>query len=261
MAGRLRKCECSSNTLDGCVQIEIYADVVCPWSYLGKRRLEVALAGSPLGPEAILRWRPFQLDPDAPRTSQPLMTWLARRLGGPGNARAAADEVIRIGSAEGLTFDYDRAVIGNTFDAHRLLWFADQPEAVFFGATADTQPELVEALHRAHFADGLDLTDHDVLVALAAGVDLDPDRVAALLSSREGTADVRGHLARAYDLGITSVPTFVFAGTYAVTGAQDARAMTSVLAEVARRERLTPTAGALIPHQRTAVADGDARVG
>jgi predicted DsbA family dithiol-disulfide isomerase len=252
------------------VQIEIYADVVCPWCYLGKRRLEAALAGSPFE-EAVLRWRPFQLDPDAPRTSEPLMRWLTRRLGGPDQARAAAEEVTRIAEQEGLTVDYDRAVIANTFDAHRLIWFADQPEAVFFGASADTQSELVEALHQAHFTDGLDVADHDVLVALAAGVGLDPDRVARLLSSREGTADVRGHLARAHDLGITSTPTFVFAGTYAVTGAQDVRTMASVLADVARRERLAPTA-AHIPQQRPAPTaglwppepagwDGDARVG
>jgi predicted DsbA family dithiol-disulfide isomerase len=248
--------------LDGRVQIEIYADIVCPWCYLGTRRLEAALATSPFASEAILRWRPFQLDPDAPQKSEPLMTWLSRRLGGPERARAEADQVTRVAAAEGLTFDYHRAVIGNTFDAHRLLWLADQPEAVFFGAGADTQPELAEALHQAHFTDGLDVADHDVLTALAAGVGLDPDRVSRLLSTREATADVRGHLARAYDLGITSVPTFVFAGTYAVSGAQDVRAMTSVLAEVARRERLAPTAGALIPQQRTApAADGDARVG
>src|SRR5690606_25454987 len=125
--------------------------------YLGKRRLEAALAGSPRTSEPVLRWRPFQLDPDAPRTAEPLMSWLARRFGGSERARAAAEEVTRIGAAEGLVFDYDRAVSVNTFDAHRLLWFADQPEAVFFGATADTQPELVEVLHRAHFTDGLDL--------------------------------------------------------------------------------------------------------
>lgn len=218
-----------------------------------------------------MRWRPFQLDPDAPRTGEPLMRWLSRRLGGPDQARATAEEVTRIAAEEGLTFDYDRAVMVNTFDAHRLLWFADQPEAVFFGATADTQSDLVEALHRAHFTDGLDVADHDVLVALAAGVGLDPDRVASLLASREGTADVRGHLARAHDLGITSTPTFVFAGTYAVTGAQGVRTMSSILAEVARRERLAPTA-AHIPQPRTAPAaglwppepagwDGDARVG
>ena len=243
------------------MQIEIYADVVCPWCYLGKRRLEAALAQSTFASDAILRWRPFQLDPDASRTGEPLMRWLTRRFGGPDQARAAAAQVTRVAAAEGMTFDYDRAIITNTFDAHRLLWFADQPQAVFFGATAETQPELVEALHRAHFTDGLDLSDHDVLIALAEEVGLDPERVARLLATREATADVRGQLARAYDLGITSVPTFIFAGTYSVSGAQDARTMSSILAEVARRERLAPTVAALVPQQRTApIADGDTRV-
>ncbi len=165
------------------MQIEIYADVVCPWCYLGKRRLEAALAQSTFASDAILRWRPFQLDPEAPSSGEPLMRWLGRRFGGPDQARAAADQVTRIAAAEGMTFDYDRAIITNTFDAHRLLWFADQPEAVFFGATADTQPELVEAMHRAHFTDGLDLGDHAVLISLADEVGLDPDRVARLLGA------------------------------------------------------------------------------
>ncbi|HEY7223323.1 MAG TPA: DsbA family oxidoreductase [Micromonosporaceae bacterium] len=243
------------------MQIEIYADVVCPWCYLGKRRLEAALARSPFATDAVLRWRPFQLDPELPRAGQPLMTWLARRLGGPEAARAEVAKVSRVAMAEGLSLDYDRALIANTFDAHRLLWFADQPESVFAGATADTQPELVEALHRAHFIEGRDVGDPEVLVAVAEEVGLEGERVGRLLGSREATADVRGQLARAYDLGITSVPTFVFAGTYAVTGAQDMTAMTAVLADVARRERLAPTVSTLVPRQRIApAADGDTRV-
>lgn len=242
------------------MQIEIYADVVCPWCYLGKRRLEAALARSPFAADAVLRWRPFQLDPDAARTSVPLMASLARRLGGVEHARAEARRVTGIAAAEGLRFDYDRAIAANTFDAHRLLWFADQPESVFAGGGADTQPELVEALHRAHFSHGLDIGDPDVLVDLAEEVGLDPERVGRLLRSREATADVRGQLARAHDLRITSVPTFVFAGTYTVTGAQDVRTMAAALEEVARRERFAPST-AFVPRQRTApAADGDTRV-
>ena len=255
------ECEGSSQTLDPTVHIEIYADMVCPWCYLGKRRLEAALAESPFGADAVLRWRPFQLDPNLPREGQPLLGWLGRRFGGEDRARAMMAQATRAAAADGLSFDFDRAIIANTFDAHRLLWFADQPETVVFGATADTQPDLVEALHRAHFTDGLDLGSREVLVSLAAEVGLDEDRVRRLLFSTEATADVRGQLARSHDLGITSVPTFVFAGTYAVTGAQDARTMRSVLTEVARRERLVPTVSALIPQQRTApVADDDTRV-
>jgi predicted DsbA family dithiol-disulfide isomerase len=132
---------------------------------------------------------------------------------------------------------------------------------VVFGAAADTQPELARALHRAHFTEGQDIASPDVLVRLASEVDLDPDRVLDLLNSTEGTADVRAQLARAHDLGIAAVPTFIFAGKYAVTGAQSTDTFASVLTEVARRERLAPTVGTLIPQQRTApAAEDDTRV-
>jgi predicted DsbA family dithiol-disulfide isomerase len=243
------------------VEIEIYSDVVCPWCYLGTARLEAALASMDLTADVVLRWRAFQLDPQTPRTAQPVLRWLGARYGGEERARQMLSHVSELMRAEDLVFDVDRAVIANTFDAHRLLWFADQPSAVVFGATADTQPQLARALHRAHFTDGQDIASVDVLVRLATELDLDPDRVRDLLNSTEGTADVRAQLARAHDLGISSVPTFIFAGKYAVSGAQPTETFASVLAEVARREKLTPTVGSLIPQQRTApAAEDDTRV-
>jgi predicted DsbA family dithiol-disulfide isomerase len=236
------------------VEIEIYSDVVCPWCYLGKARLDAALRS--VEADAVLRWRAYQLDPDTPRTGQPLIEWLGRRFGGADRARAAMARVTAVASAEGLTLDFDRALIANTFDAHRLLWFADQPEAVFSGATADTQPDLAEALHRAHFTEGRDIGSPTVLTEVAAEQGLDPERVQRLLATTEGVAEVRGQSARAADLGITSVPTFIFAGRYAVTGAQDAATLQAVLAEVARREGQTSTGG-LIPTQRSAPACED----
>jgi predicted DsbA family dithiol-disulfide isomerase len=246
--------------LDYGVEIEIYSDVVCPWCYLGKRRLDAALASfddDPYAGEVTLRWRPFQLDPDAPRDGRPLLGWLGTRFGGEARARAAMAHVTSVGAAEGLRFDLDRATAGNTFDAHRLLWFADQPEAVFFGAFADTQPRLAEALHRAHFTEGLDICSHDVLASLAVEIGLEADRVRRLLGSNEGTADVRAQIAQSHDLGITSVPTFVFAGKYAVTGAQDPSVLRSVIDEVGRREGMVPTLRSLIPSQRPAPASED----
>lgn len=241
------------------MEIEIYSDVVCPWCYLGTARLQRALATSDLHSDVVLRWRAFQLDPSAPSVGEPLLPWLAPRFGGVERARQVQAHVAALADAEGLHLDFDRALIANTFDAHRLLWFADQPEAVMFGATADTQPELAEALYRAHFTDGLDVSSHQVLAGLAADVDLDPDRVGDLLASTEGTADVRGQLAYGHDLGITAAPTFVFAGKYAVSGARDD--FTGILSEVARREHLTPTTSSLIPQQRRApAADDDTRV-
>lgn len=244
------------------MEIEIYSDVVCPWCYLGKARLEAALRsfGDSFDGEVTLHWRAFQLDPDAPRDGRPLLEWLGPRFGGHDRARQAMAHLTATAAAEGLHLDFDRALIANTFDAHRLLWFADQPEAVVFGAHAETQPELAEELHRAHFTEGLDIASVDHLVAVAARVGLDEERARQLLGSTEGTADVRAQIAQAHDLGITSVPTFVFAGKYAVTGAQAAETLRSVIEEVALREGLAP-ALAYIPSQRAQpAADDDSRV-
>jgi predicted DsbA family dithiol-disulfide isomerase len=232
------------------VEIEIYSDVVCPWCYLGKTRLDAALAT--YDGEVTVRWRAFQLDPDTPHECRPLLPWLGERVGGIDRARQMMGHITSLAAADGLPLDFERALIANTFDAHRLLWFADQPETVFFGAGPDTQAELAEALHRAHFIDGLDIGSFDVLVDLAETAGLNGSRVRDFLASTEGTADVRAQIAHAHDVGITSVPTFVFAGKYAVTGAQDVATLRSVLAEVTRREGMTPTLRKLIPSQRTA---------
>jgi predicted DsbA family dithiol-disulfide isomerase len=238
------------------VEIEIYSDVVCPWCYLGAARLDAALAT--YDGDVTLRWRPFQLDPHAPRTPRPLMRWLSDRFGGEDRARQLTVHVTRLAEREGLHLDFERAVISNTFDAHRLLWFADLPEAVLFGAGPDTQQELAGSLHRAHFSSGSDIGDVDVLVDSAERVGLAGARVRQLLTTTEGTADVRGLLAQAHDLGITSVPTFVFAGRFGVTGAQETSVLRQFLDDVARRDSLTE-GSPLLPTQRAAsetVADG-----
>jgi predicted DsbA family dithiol-disulfide isomerase len=241
------------------VEIEIYADVVCPWCYLGKTRLEAALAT--YDGEVTVRWRAFQLDPDTPHECQPLLAWLGRRYGGLERARQMVAHVTEVAAADGLELDFERAVIANTFHAHRLLWFADQPETVVFGAGPDTQSELAEALQRAHFTLGRDIGSVAELVDVAAEVGLDPERTHQFLTSNEGTADVRAQIAHAHDVGITSVPTFVFEGRYAVTGAQDLATLRSVLQEVARREGMAPTVNSLIPKQRnTAPHEDDASV-
>jgi predicted DsbA family dithiol-disulfide isomerase len=234
--------------LDFGVEIEIYSDVVCPWCYVGKARLDAALATYQA--DVTLRWRAFQLDPTLPSDGRPLLDWLALRFGSVDRVRQAMAHVTAMAEGEGLRLDFGRALIANSFDAHRLLWFADQPEAVAFGAGPETQPELVDALHRAHFTDGRDIGATAVLVDVAEEVGLEPGRVHRLLESTEGTADVRGQTSRAYDLGITSVPTFLFAGGYLVTGAQPTPVLQEVLDEVARREGLTPSLRSAIPDQR-----------
>jgi predicted DsbA family dithiol-disulfide isomerase len=213
------------------MNIEIYSDVVCPWCYIGLARLRTALATFP--GEVVLRWRPFQLDPGARR--EPVPRRLARKFGGEGAARDAIARATDAAAAAGLAFDYDRAIAADTFDAHRLLWFADQPGTVVFGATADTQLALAEALHRAHFTDGLDVAAPEVLTSLAVDAGLDGPRVRQVLASDEGAAEVRAEMAQAHELGITAVPTFVFADRYAVTGAHPAPTLRSVLDQVVEK--------------------------
>jgi len=217
------------------LDIEIYSDIVCPWCYIGAARLRAAVAGFLGGrfpADVVLRWRPFQLDPGAVR--EPVADRLARKFGGEAAARAAIARASAAGASEGLEFDYDRAVRADTFDAHRLLWFADIPEAVVFGADADTQPRLADLLYRAHFRDGLDVSAHDVLTSLAADVGLDGQRVRALLTSDEGADEVRRGLAEAHAMGINAVPTFVFDGRYAVVGAHEASTLRGVLDQAQR---------------------------
>lgn len=205
------------------MEIDIYSDVVCPWCYIGARRLARALESDP-GP-VTLRWRAFQLDPSAPTTPQPVIDALAPKFGGPDRVRGVFERTTAVAASEGLEFHFDRAVIANTFDAHRLIWFA---------GSAGKQADVVEALHRAHFTEGLDVASPWVLASVANSVDL--DGAAAFLSSDAGVAEVRADLDNARELGITGVPAFVFAGKYLVTGAQDPSTLRGALDEVRRRE-------------------------
>ncbi|BCJ71732.1 disulfide isomerase [Catellatospora sp. IY07-71] len=209
------------------VQIEIYSDVVCPWCWIGEQRLLKALDGFTEPVE--LTWRAFQLDPSA--ESGPLVRWLGRRYGGEATVQRMFAQVTEVGRGEGLTMNFDRAINANTFDAHRLIWWAGQ---------RGEQRPMVEALHRAHFTDGADLGSRDALAAVAAGLGHDEQGVRELLDSAEGVAEVQHELATGRELGITGVPMFVFAGKYAISGAQDPSTLREVLDEVRRRESGSP---------------------
>ncbi|MEV1070926.1 DsbA family oxidoreductase [Micromonospora parva] len=207
------------------MEIEIYADVICPWCYIGKRRLDEALASYP--GEVTVHYRPFQLDPSPVPQPLPLVQALAGKFGGPGRARQMVDHVTQVAAADGLRLDYDRAVIANTFEAHRLVsWASDQ------GRAAD----MVEALYQAHFNHGVDIGSREALATLAGEVGLDAADARRFLDSDERVADVTAALAHAQALGITSVPTFVLAGKYAVSGAQEVQTLLAALAEVEQRE-------------------------
>ncbi|WP_038842397.1 DsbA family oxidoreductase [Salinispora arenicola] len=206
------------------MEIDIYADLVCPWCYLGKRRLEQALAS--YDGVVTVRYRPFQLDPSPVPEPLPLLDTLAAKFGGRGRAQQMADQVARAAAGAGIEFDFDRALAANTFDAHRLVAWATE-----HGRAGET----VEALHRSHFRDGIDIGARPALAAIAGEAGLDATAAHAFLESDGQVAQVHTELAAARELGITSVPTFVLAGRYAVTGAQESPTLLAALTEVRRQ--------------------------
>ena len=213
------------------VRIEVFADLVCPWCYIGQRRLDRAvssLAADADFPGAEIVHRPFQLDPHAPRgRAEPVLDAYARKFGGPERAAASIARVTDVARAEGLEFHLDRAVRPNTADAHRLLWWALRTA----GQTA--QHDLNEQLMAAYFTDGEDLGDAAVLVARAARCGLDPGAARQALVDEEGVEALAVALQQAADLGITAVPTFVVNSRWSIPGAQDEEYFVHVLRRVA----------------------------
>jgi predicted DsbA family dithiol-disulfide isomerase len=207
------------------VDIQVWSDVICPWCYLGKRRLEKALTEFP--GDVKVTYRAYQLDPSPVPQGLPIKEALAAKFGGMAQADQMFGHVTAVAAADGLTLDFDRAIAANTFDAHRLIaWAAGQ----------DRQTGMLEALQRAHFQDGIDVGSHPALAHVAASIGLDGAAALAYLASDAGTGAVNADLEEARELGITSVPTFVVDGKYAVQGAQESATLVAALEEITRRE-------------------------
>jgi predicted DsbA family dithiol-disulfide isomerase len=192
--------------------IEIVHDLVCPWCFLGTRRLLRTLRRRPdLLVELV--WRSFLLNPDMPRTGMARPDYVVRKFGGEDRARRLYASIAEIGRAEGVPFRFDR--ISRTpcsVDAHRLARYA---------ARQGYADAMVEALFAAYFADGQDIGDPRVLASVAAGCGLDPTAVRRYLATDEDSDGVYADNLRAHRLGINGVPCFVVAGRHAIAGAQE----------------------------------------
>jgi predicted DsbA family dithiol-disulfide isomerase len=208
------------------VRVEIVSDVVCPWCYIGKRRFEAALARFPGRDRVEVVWRPYQLDPRAPRQPSPALDVYARKFGGPAEAVRIVEHLTQVAADVGLEFRMDRALRANTFDAHRLLAWAEP---------RGRQGELAERLFQAYFCEGLDVGDPGTLARLAGDVGLDEAAATAMLQSADGVAELHEALAGAADRGISAVPTFVFQGRFGVPGAQEPDTLLAMLERVAER--------------------------
>lgn len=205
------------------MRIEIWSDVVCPWCYIGKRRLEQALTDFEHADEVEVVWRSYQLDPTAPRESVSTVEALGAKFpGGPDQVRQMLARTREVAAAEGLEFG-GATLHSNTVDAHRLLHLA----LAEGGPTL--QGALKEAFLAAHFVANRDLGDPAVLAEVAAAAGLPSTRVAQVLASDEYADAVRADIEQARSFGATGVPFFVVDRKYGVSGAQPAEAFSEVL--------------------------------
>lgn len=216
------------------MRVDVWSDVVCPFCYIGKRRLEAALAGLPHSDSVEVVWHAFQLLPDlVTDPARNAVQNMAERKGWPmAYARQVAGELTALAAADGLAFHYEQTRVANTFDAHRLQHFA---------TTQGKGDAMAEALFKAFFTDGRNIADPDTLAALASSVGLQESQAREVLASDAHAEDVRRDIDRALQLGVTGVPFFVIDGRYAVSGAQDSsifrQALQRALADSNARER------------------------
>jgi predicted DsbA family dithiol-disulfide isomerase len=202
------------------IAVEVFSDVICPWCYIGKRRLESALRMvGDVGAE--VRWLPFELNPQMPPQGMERRAYRAAKFGSWERAAALDAQVAEAGRSEGLAFAFDRIErTPNTLEAHRLIALAYR-EGV--------QDAVVEAIFRAYFTEGRDLSLRTTLLDAAAGAGLDRARATRWLEGDEGTAEVQAEEARGRLIGVGGVPHFVIGGRLAFSGARDAGAMAAAL--------------------------------
>ncbi|MFC0533740.1 DsbA family oxidoreductase [Phytohabitans kaempferiae] len=208
------------------MKIEVWSDVICPWCYIGKRRLQTALARFEHAGDVRVTWRSFQLDPSQQRgDNRPTTEMLATKYGVPAaQAQTMQDRVTALAAEEGLSYHLDRSLTANTFDAHRLTHFA---------AARDAADAIHERLFRAALVEGEAVDDTDTLVRIATDAGLPADEARAVIEGDAYTAEVHEDIRTARKLGATGVPFFVFNRTYGISGAQPIEAFLATLEKAA----------------------------
>ena len=214
------------------IQVEIWSDIACPFCYIGKRRLEMALAQFPHQDQVEVQWRSFELAPNEPTLlNQNLHEVLAERKGmSVPQARQMSSQVAQHAASVGLTFDFEHVVPANTFNAHRLIHLA---------AAHNRQDAMKERLLRAYFTESQNIDDLPTLLKLAAEVGLDTTETQQALASNAYAQEVRHDEYQARQIGVRGVPYFVFDNKYAVSGAQPSELFREVLEKVWAEARPT----------------------
>ena len=231
------------------LDVQIWSDIACPWCYVGKRRLETALARFPHREDVAVSWRAFELDPSAPRVRDPAISYAQRLADKYGTSVTQAEAMIRsmteTAAADGLDFRFDTIRPGNTFDAHRVLHLA---------AARGKGDAAKERFLRAYLSEGEPIGDPEALIRLASEVGLDGDEVRATLAGDAYAREVRHDQAEAQAMGIRGVPFFVFDRRYGVSGAQPSEVLLRVLTRV--WDELPETAPVVIAEGAVCGPDG-----
>ncbi|MBX3331300.1 MAG: DsbA family oxidoreductase [Nitrospira sp.] len=209
------------------LMVEVYSDVVCPWCYVGKRRLERALHQMRDTVKTQVAWRPFQLNPTMPKNGMDRTVYLEAKFGSLNVFGEMEQRLVEAGKTEQMSFAFQKIMkTPNTLPAHRLIWYA---------GIQGHQDAVVERLFRGYFEEGRDIGSFTVLVELADQAGLKAEQ---FLESEEGTAEVKAEESVGHKLGIRAVPYFVVDKIYGISGAQPIEVFVSTL-EKARTNRST----------------------
>ncbi|MEP1930355.1 MAG: DsbA family oxidoreductase [Roseibium sp.] len=202
------------------ITVDVVSDVMCPWCYIGKRRLEAALKSVPDIP-VLVRWHPFQLDATLPKSGKDRQQYLSDKFGGMDNANAFYSQIKAAGLEEGINFAFDDIKLSpNTLDCHRLILWSRADEL---------QDEVVERLFKAYFLDGEDLTKSDILVRISEEAGMQSDLVEQLFETDSDLEKTIEQIAKAHQSGVTGVPCFIIDQRFVLAGAEKAETLAAAL--------------------------------
>lgn len=219
------------------IQLDVISDTICPWCYIGKRRLAKAIALRP-DIDVDIRWRPYQLDPTIPPGGVDRQEYLERKFGGPDRAQQIYANIRAAGAEEDIPFAFEKIRrTPNTINSHRLIRWA---------ATANRQEAIVERLFQRYFLEGGDIESPDALVAIAREEGMDADLVAELMAGDADVELVEREIRTAQKIGVTGVPCFILSNSFGVMGAQSpeilAEAFDRALAQADQPEEVNASA-------------------
>lgn len=209
------------------LKIAVVSDVVCPWCYIGKRRLEQAMLLASDKFDFEVEYFPFELNPHMTAEGTDLRNYLCQKFGSETKYRELMDHVEKTAAREGLQFNLEaQRRYPNTRDIHRIILFAREQ---------DRQLEVVEGFFRGYFIEGADLTQHETLLEIAENAGLDAGKIELLLQSNTGKLEIEMAEKELQDLGITSVPLFIVENRFAISGAQSVEAFEKAFEEACER--------------------------